>query len=141
MDDLREKLVELIENANYQCDNRDCEEDAEGCAYHRYANCRAQFIADHLLANGVTVTGEPLTNCQQWIPVTERTPDLELVAANSEDIDLYACLVTVKSELARDGMYVGKAWYDGDRFIDKDCMDITYNVTHWMHLPELPKGE
>lgn len=75
----------------------------------------------------------------RWIPVTERKPDLELVAANSEDIDLYACLVTVKSELARDGMYVGKAWYDGDRFIDNDCMDITYNVTHWMHLPEPPK--
>lgn len=54
----REKLIELLENANYQCENRDCDEDAEGCGYHRYANCWAQFIADHLIANGVTIQSD-----------------------------------------------------------------------------------
>lgn len=51
----REKLIALLENASYQFDNRDCGEDAEGCEYHCYPNCWAQFIADHLIANGVVV--------------------------------------------------------------------------------------
>lgn len=114
--DIKEKLVELIQRA------------VGGCARHW-----ASLIADHLIANGVTV--------QEWIPVTERLPDLELVEAKANDIDLYPCLVTVKDKRAKNGRYVGKAWYDGDQFIDSDCVDITYDVTHWMPLPEPPKGE
>lgn len=59
MSNMRNKLIELLENANYQCDNRDCDEDADGCEYHRYANCWAQFVADHLIANDVV----PVVRC------------------------------------------------------------------------------
>ena len=53
--DVREKLVELIEKASYECDEGtrdlwDMREVADG-------------IADFLIANGVTV--------QEWIPVSE----------------------------------------------------------------------
>ena len=55
---MREKLIELIRHYT------SCEE------------CLDADIADHLLANGVTV-GETVTKCQQlkWIPVTERLPE------------------------------------------------------------------
>ena len=114
MMDVRKKLVELIQ--------------------HEVVPYFAERIADHLIANGVTV--------QEWISVKdERKPDLELVEAKANDFDLYACLVTIKNERARDGRYVGKAWYDGEGFMDGDCVDITYEVTHWMPLPQPPKGE
>ena len=48
--DVREKLVEIIQNS------------VGGCARHW-----AEIIADGLIAHGVTV--------QEWIPVTERLPD------------------------------------------------------------------
>ena len=82
--------------------------------------------------------GEPV---QEWISVKERKPDLELVEAKGDDFDLYACLATIKNDRARNGRYVGKVWYDGEQFMDSDCVDITYNVTHWTPLPQPPKGE
>jgi hypothetical protein len=76
----------------------------------------------------------------RWISVKDRLPDLELVEAKTFDCDLYPCLVTIKNERAMGGRYVGKAWYDGKGFMDVDCVDITYEVTHWMPLPQPPKG-
>lgn len=111
MMDVREKLVELLMQKGYG---------VEG----------ATIATDHLIAHGVTV--------REWILVKERKPDLELVEAKGDDFDLYACLATIKNDRARNGRYVGKAWYDGERFMDSDCVDITYNVTHWMPLPEPP---
>jgi hypothetical protein len=78
---------------------------------------------------------------QQWIPVTERFPDLELVEVRSEDMDLFPCLVSKNTQKLRKGKLVTKAWYDGIGFLDSDCIDITKEVTHWMPLPEPPKGE
>ena len=116
--DVREKLVELIENANYLCDNRDCDEDAEGCAYHCYANCWAQFIADHLIANGVTV--------QEWISVKDRLPD----------------------EDERVIVWIGNNRYndvrkDTDRVHNGRWVRWGGCVTHWSpwNMPQPPKGE
>ena len=121
----REKLVGIV------CDSME----ADGCIGHcNHPPCFAvERVVNALTANGVTV--------QRWIPVTERLPDLELVEAKADDFDLYACLATVKNDRASNGRYVGKAWYDGERFMDSDCVDITYNVTHWMPLPEPPKED
>ncbi len=154
--DVREKLVELIENANYLCDNRDCDEDAEGCAYHCYANCWAQFIVDHLIANGVTINvgtadapvadnlspTEPLTHCQQWIPVTERLPseaDGTVLVCHADKAPYnytepfanakHDCRVVVGSY----SEYSGK-WYC-------NMGGTLHDVTHWMPQPEPPKGE
>ena len=78
----------------------------------------AERFADHLIANGVTV--------QKWIAVSERLPE--------EDGE-----VLVYTE----GEYEISLW-DGEakvfRFWDGWwCGDL--NVTHWMPLPEAPKGE
>ena len=121
MPNTREKLIELLMEMPF------------GNSTYEEEERHMEAVADYLIANGVTV--------QEWIPVTERLPDLELVEAKVDDFDLYACLATIKNDRARNGRYVGKAWYDGERFMDSDCVDITYNVTHWMPLPEPPKGE
>ena len=76
----------------------------------------------------------------KWIPVTERLPDLELVEAKANDFDLYACLCA-KVITDRKNPVVVKAWYDGTHFMDSDCIYITKSVTHWMELPQPPKGE
>lgn len=78
-------------------------------------------IADHLIANGVTV--------QEWISVKDRLP---------EDIGYYLVVYRDKyngiSSIALDN-YVkcgaGEWW----------ASEFTHNITHWMPLPRPPKGE
>ena len=75
--------------------------------------------ADWLIANGVTI--------QKWIPVTERLPD-----------DGGCVLIALRWG------YVDMGWYDKqferwtsefvNRYEDGE-------ITHWMPLPEPPKGE
>ena len=78
----------------------------------------AALLADHLLANGVTV--------RRWIPVTERLPEKQgeyFVMIEGDKIS-----TTLYYEWA------DKYWFDfpnGRKFV----------VTHWMPLPEPPKEE
>ena len=80
----------------------------------------SEEIADTLLENGVTV--------QEWISVTERLPEEK---AN--------CIVYYKHAFCDDENHVGicVCFYDGNEF----NMDFAHKVTHWMPLPEPPKGE
>ena len=96
--DVREKLVEIIQNS------------VGGCARHW-----AEVIADGLIAHGVTV--------QEWISVDDRLPEKdEIVIICTDENFIYA------------GELVGDTW-----FLDNDSWTAT--VTHWMPLPEPPKGE
>ena len=121
----REKLIELLKgNLPYHSNE---------VAY--WSDEHIGALADHLISNGVVV--------REWIPVTERLPDLELVEAMSNDTDFYPCLAVIKHERLMGRRYISKLWYDKNGFIDGDCIDRTSNVTHWMPLPEPPvrKGE
>ena len=72
-------------------------------------------IADHLIANGVTV--------QEWISVKDRLPEKdEIVIICTDENFIYA------------GELIGDTW-----FLDNDSWTAT--VTHWMPMPEPPKGE
>ena len=81
----------------------------------------AYELADYLLGNGVTV--------QEWISVDDRLP---------EDIGYYLVVYRDKyngsTSIALDN-YVkcgaGEWW----------ASEFTRNITHWMPLPEPPKGE
>ena len=77
----------------------------------------------------------------KWISVKDRLPDLELVAAKANDLDVYPCLCVVKHQMAIGGRYVTKLFYDGENFMDGDMCPWTFETTHWMPLPEPPKGE
>ena len=113
--DVREKLAELIESARYWGSNT------------------SEEIADHLISHGVTV--------QEWISVNDKLPD---------ETGQY---LAVKKRIAPDD-------FGGDRtdiviirfFVDDgfrmpvhipDWINkkINEEVTHWMPLPEPPKGE
>lgn len=69
-------------------------------------------VADYLLANGVTV--------QRWIPVTERLPDID-----------EKCLLCMENRITK------------YRWVTIGYFHTNYDeyVTHWIPLPEPPKGE
>jgi hypothetical protein len=77
----------------------------------------ANIISDHLISNGVTI--------QRWISVEERLPDG----------GTYVLVTT-------DGV-VAHAYRHNDRFIAFTAAGVATvgGVTHWMPLPEPPKGE
>lgn len=99
--DVREKLVELLRDV-------------------QYLGGLEEKIADHLIANGVTV--------QEWISVDERLPE--------EKVN---CIVHYKHAYCDNDDYwaIGICFYNGEKF----QMDWSYKVTHWMPLPKPPKGE
>ena len=123
--DVREKLVELLsekcmetckQRKGYVCSVEECKRSKEKCC---------GFYADHLISNGVTV--------QEWIPVTERLP---------EEGEYALCVLKGFS-------YGGKIqvckFVPADKFKDKPYFEHFRNgfpsVTHWMPLPQPPKGE
>ena len=73
------------------------------------------WMADRLIANGVTV--------QEWIPVTERLPD----KGGSY------LVFSSKSKT----VFTAHYWL-GDRWSNRANGQF---ITHWMPLPEAPKGE
>lgn len=115
MDILRDKLVELIRKAHKVCKAyKSCHD----CPRYGYgSDCVYLFFADHLIANGVTV--------QEWIPVTEKLP---------EESGGY---------LAYCGEYDGICilYYEVLKTKGRWRSKWKYDVTHWMPLPEPPKGE
>lgn len=95
------------------------------------------FLIDRMIAHGVTV--------QQWIPVSERLP--------KEDGKYLVCKNLLGDSFiktvwfARDGRKVSQydfenrwknVWYEYDSEYGHIALD---DVTHWMPLPEPPKGE
>ena len=88
--------------------------------------CEAQHIitntnkADYLLDNCVTV--------QEWISVDDRLPE--------EKVN---CIVHYKHAYCDNDDYwaIGMCFYDGEKF----QLNPAYKVTHWMPLPQPPKGD
>ena len=77
-------------------------------------------IADYLIRHGVTV--------QDWISVKDRLPE--------EKVN---CIVHYKHAYCDNDDYwaIGFCFYDGEKF----RIDLSYKVTHWMPMPQPPKGE
>ena len=77
-------------------------------------------IADYLISNGVTV--------QEWIPVTERLP---------EHGDVVLCFMKFGEHRILQWDNVSSLWLGYGHGDDWQKAD----VTHWMPLPQPPKGE
>ena len=128
MPSTREKLIELLNEADEWADHKCDELECETCPADKMkSNCVQQLMVDRLIANGVTV--------QKWIPVSERLP---------EKAGKY--LVVTKSCFKKGEIYIQLMWYgakSGFHISDPDfgCMKMNKYVTHWMPLPEPPKGE
>lgn len=114
--DVRGKLAlavcDVTQKTNYKCEFN-CEKKGK-CAY-------CLVMAENMIANGVTV--------QEWISVKDRLPNyFEHVLINVPGDKPF---ITVhEAYLRKDDM-----WDAGLYRYDKE------DVTHWMPLPQPPKGE
>ena len=117
--DVREKLVELLQDANNP-------------VWSWFPNNATMAqLADYLINSGVTV--------QEWISVEDRLPDKDgcyIVTACDEWCScgegIWYDTVVVVAEY-----YKGSwTWYDGGREYSLEGI-----VTHWMPMPNPPKGE
>ena len=115
--DVREKLVELLDNAIIDSDDN-------------YGFPNTIQVADHLIARGVTV--------QEWISASEPPKKItnKVIVLCKNGYIGYGHYEDYKGE---------RTWYNlesGKPFTDWDLEDCeSYEVTHWMPMPEPPKGE
>lgn len=94
----------------------------------------AEVVADYLLDNGVTV--------QQWIPCTEQLPT-PVSKRNrytgkcwTSETVLCVCVQNGGKRMVKEG----RCEFYGDTPVWRIPGTID-SVTHWMPMPELPKGE
>lgn len=111
---LREKLIELLHVAvcDYNCDECKYSVSDEMCIRHL-----EEMAADYLIANGVMI--------QEWIPMSEPLPEegMPVLTFHNKYVEEYGNMVTA---VRKNGNWYG-------------CLGST--ITHWSHLPPLPKGE
>lgn len=141
--DVREKLVELLEEAEGLVNNNvpSLEQIADHILASDFINelqneaydlgvestLRHKFGLSWDDAAGLCKEIKRLQDATKWIPVTERLPDVnKFVLVYGEGI---------VGEATRDGTD-GKFYWAGS---DEYCSAI--DVTHWMPLPSPPKGE
>ena len=113
--DVREKLVELLTEF-YGCDPM-------------YYDVDALAIADHLVANGVTV--------QEWISVKDKLPPY------NHDVLVYRPNMAMKILVDSYDGYYGEdddEWHEGWARYGNDIHGRPI-ITHWAYLPQPPKGE
>lgn len=106
----REKLVELI---NHVC---------EGHAENLMQPYGVETLADHLIANGVTVDA--------WISVEDRLPEIN-VDVNICDSKNNVSTGCLSSRTTRERRLLWSTRHRGSKT----------DITHWMPLPEPPKEE
>ena len=114
MDNTREKLIDVLRMAH-------------DAYYSKFdaSKTYADVMADHLIAEGVTFATD-----NKWIPVSERLP---------EKFGEY--IVTVQEETGE--KYSDYADYDlsHQRWRTGLFLGVRDKVTHWMPMPEPPKGD
>jgi hypothetical protein len=118
---MREKLIELCEKAlNY---------DGTG----REIRFTGGDVTPCLIADGVTV--------QEWISVKDRLPIEQAKAHEQEWCEEYCeFLVMIDRGFLPTTLYYD--WEENEWFRINTALEReTYKVTHWMPLPEPPKGK
>ena len=125
---VKEKLVELIEKASYECDEGtrdlyDMREVADG-------------IADFLIAHGVTV--------QEWINSEEMLPEFPCLAVdvNGNSVFIPDGILTIKDKHGE--WCINASLAKEFRLINGAKIDVLIwenRIAYWMPLPQPPKGE
>ena len=94
--------------------------DFYGCD-HMYSDVDVFAIAQHLITHGVTV--------QEWIPITEMLPEA----------GGYVVCIAKRNPFSRFMPMVARIEKNG--WVNPMTEQYISEVTHWMPMPELPKGE
>ena len=129
MMDIREKLVELLQDENNPV--------------WRWLPDNATMVqlAEYLINSGVTV--------QEWISVKDRLPEM---GEHYQSEDVLVCIdyrpddpdTTKDSYVSIDHVdfnCFGQGWFSCERDDPRDGEPSPYFVTHWMPMPNPPKGE
>lgn len=121
--DVREKLIEILKQAPFEGKVLD----------EWWLEEKIKAIADHLIANDITV--------QKWISVNDRLP-IEEAKAHEHGWPGEYCefLVMIEKGSLPTTLYYDleeNEWFRINTASERE----TYEVTHWMPLPEPPKGE
>lgn len=120
--DVRGKLVELQLKADIE------DEISENTTQHR------EYIADLMIANGVTV--------QEWISVKDRLPEDDPTVKKHIEGEKFGFLtVLVYNGVVKETnrFFSNEPRYGSPKTNGWEW--ASSNVTHWMPLPEPPKGE
>lgn len=125
IDHVREKLIELQYEADEKCQNTKCSE----CGYWGKESCGFQLTADHLITNGATISNLETVATDnnvggKWISVKDRLPE-----------DFQRVLICGAYKFLAVGRVMGGRW------VVSWNNDEAKGVTHWMLLPQPPKGE
>lgn len=110
---VREKLVELVKRAIIDWEHGDASE----------------WIADHLIANGVTV--------QKWISVEDKLPPY------NHNVLVYRPNMAMEILVDNYSGYYGEdddEWHEGWALYGEDAYGNPV-ITHWAYFPQPPKGE
>ena len=133
MDNTREKLIELVDEAEehsaYICvQTRECED----CPGRKYGNkCREYLKADHLIANGVVVLPCNIGDDIYLIPTYGGKPYCGVVEDKVQMIGVTSRGFHIKARRHKDH---NKTYFLGkSAFLTKEEAKA--------HLPEPPKGE
>lgn len=134
---MRDKLIELIGSAVCDCYSPSCEDrrllSCEACYVNGH---RIGDVADHLIANGVTV-GDANNATTTWRPASEPPKEEGMYLCINEDGNYFEAYYSqIYEEFG-----IESAIYDHQTlgFLDTEWQG--YSVTHWMPLPKAPKGE
>ena len=147
--DVKEKLVELLQNAKaaMKSENLSCD------------IARNMFVVDFMMSNGVTV--------QEWISVKDRLPEngvhvllcCEIHRYGGEIAGKYVCdgYYAEANKIIAGGFpdecdceyreeddeyYLCEGWYEVIKnWDDYNSVAVEDFVTHWMSLPNPPKGD
>ena len=103
MMDVREKLIDLL--TGYSIDTKP----------------DVEYVADHLIANGVTV--------QEWISVKDRLPE----------VGGYVVCIAKRNPFSRFMPMVARIEKNG--WVNPMTEQYISEVTHWMPMPNPAKGE
>ena len=107
-----------------------CESESGSCELTTCTECRARSTADLLIANGVTV--------QEWISVKDRLPDNKehdwVLAQVVEDNGFMHIPTVMEYRQSKNDWFEETYGWLSDH-------NGAFTVTHWMPLPQPPKGE
>ena len=132
--DVREKLVELIQNSHKKCKvMKSCYECEQ---YGNSSDCVYLLMADELITNGVTV--------REWISVEDKLPEVVSIHKGYRSTVkksirvLCVCVQKSGKTMVKEGYCEWYNDYQEPRWQIPGTID---EVTHWQYLPQPPKGE